>query len=924
MCWKAVCAGSSQAYGTASNTGRTYTWVVTGGTIASGQGTSSINVTWGTGAAGSVVVTEAITASSCAVTTSAYNVTINANPTPTIGGLTTVCSGASATYTTPSNTGRTYSWTVTGGTIASGQGTNSISVNWGSAGTGTVVVSETITATTCNTTTNAYNVNINANPAPVITGATSVCAGGSNTYSTPSNSARIYTWTVTGGTITSGQGSATVTVMWGSAGSASLIVKDSLTLTGCIGITTAYNVTINAVPTPSITGPTAICSGGNGIYLGPTSVSSNYNWVVTGGTITSGQGTNGIVVNWPNAGTGTVVLTETNTTVGCAGASPGYTVTVNAKPAPVVSGMQNVCAGSNGFYSTGFNTGHTYTWTITGGTIATGQGSNGIAVMWGGAGSGSLMVTDSVNTTGCMTSTPAYSVTVNANPTPSVSGPVGACAGSSVVYTTPANTGRTYNWMVVGGTVASGQNTNSATITWGSAGAGLVMVTDSVTASGCKTTSASVIVNINANPDPTVSGADVVCEGGSYTYTVPANQGRTYNWMVTGGTVHAGQGSSTVGIIWNTGITSGTIMVSDSVNASGCVGVSPVKTITINALPVPVITGNNQVCSGAQQDYSTPSNSGRTYTWTVVNGQITAGAGTSNITVRWANTGAGFLTVRDSNTVTGCYATTPSMNINVNATPTALVTGSQKVCNHAVETYSVDTGSGHSFTWVADGGTIVSGQNTNMITVRWNLAGTGHIGVADTVMATGCAGASLSPITVNALPNAGFSTSQAQGAVTFTPAQSGNTCNWKFGDGDSSNVNAPTHTYAANSTYQVTLHASNADGCSSDSTVAVVVNTVGLQSVLAGKFEMSVYPNPFHGKTLISFTMKETSNISLDVFDLTGRLVKTYVTNQSYKAGLYEFTFDAGELQTSSSVYMVRLRINENTRFVRIVESDRN
>ncbi len=62
----------------------------------------------------------------------------------TINGTTSACNGNVATYTTPSGgCGATYLWTVTGGIILSGQGTNSISVQWTGATAGTVDVVKT-------------------------------------------------------------------------------------------------------------------------------------------------------------------------------------------------------------------------------------------------------------------------------------------------------------------------------------------------------------------------------------------------------------------------------------------------------------------------------------------------------------------------------------------------------------------------------------------------------------------------------------------------------------------------------------------------------------------------------------------------------------------------------------------------------------
>ena len=57
-------------------------------------------------------------------------------PVPQISGPVALCTNAlsSAAYTTPFVSGGTYTWSITGGAIISGSGTNSVSVNWNGAG----------------------------------------------------------------------------------------------------------------------------------------------------------------------------------------------------------------------------------------------------------------------------------------------------------------------------------------------------------------------------------------------------------------------------------------------------------------------------------------------------------------------------------------------------------------------------------------------------------------------------------------------------------------------------------------------------------------------------------------------------------------------------------------------------------------------
>ncbi|MCX6252423.1 MAG: PKD domain-containing protein [Bacteroidetes bacterium] len=55
-------------------------------------------------------------------------------------------------YSTPNIPGHTYAWTVTGGSVTSGAGTNQITVSWGSVGTGNLSLLETNPAASCSST----------------------------------------------------------------------------------------------------------------------------------------------------------------------------------------------------------------------------------------------------------------------------------------------------------------------------------------------------------------------------------------------------------------------------------------------------------------------------------------------------------------------------------------------------------------------------------------------------------------------------------------------------------------------------------------------------------------------------------------------------------------------------------------------------
>ena len=65
------------------------------------------------------------------------------------------------------------------------------------------------------------------------------------------------------------------------------------------------------------------------------------------------------------------------------------------------------------------------------------------------------------------------------------------------------------------------------------------------------------------------------------------------------------------------------------------------------------------------------------------------------------------------------------------------------------------------------------------------------------------------------------------------------------------------------------------------------------------------YPNPFNPVTTIAFSLPETANVNLKVYNILGQQVKTLVSEER-KAGNYEVRFDASHL--SSGIYFYHLK----------------
>ena len=445
------------------NNSGTWTNVANGtptGATYSNATTATMSVS-GISAAGSYQYRALLTNCSGANNATSNTATLLVNTVPAqpsvITGTAAVCQGQNnVAYAVTNVAGVTYTWAYSGtGATITGQGTNSISVNYSASATsGTWTVTP---SNACgNGTARTYSVTVNIVPAQpsVITGTAAVCQSQNNVAYAVTNVAGVtYTWAYsgTGATIT-GQGTNSISVNYSASATSGTWTVTPSNACGN-GTARTYSVTVNNVPAqPSvITGTVAVCQGQNNVTYAVTNVAGvTYTWVYsgTGATIT-GQGTNSISVNYSASATsGTWAVTPSNA---CGnGTARTYSVTVNNVPAQpsVITGTAAVCQSQNNVaYAVTNVAGVTYTWVYSGtGATITGQGTNSISVNYSAsATSGTWTVTPS-NACGNGTAR-TYSVTVNNVPDePQVSVDCTAGFGNAVVtITSPLGAGLQYS-----------------------------------------------------------------------------------------------------------------------------------------------------------------------------------------------------------------------------------------------------------------------------------------------------------------------------------------------------------------------------------------------------------------------------------------------------------------------------------------------
>ncbi len=229
-----------------------------------------------------------------------------------------------------------------------------------------------------------------------------------------------------------------------------------------------------------------------------------------------------------------------------------------------------------------------------------------------------------------------------------------------------------------------------------------------------------------------IAGPVSVCQAtAGHVYTVPpityAYAG--YVWTLpAGGTITAGAGTNSITVSYSSSAVSGDVSVyGTSICGNGAASTLPV---TVNPLPVPVISGPIVACITNTYTYNTAAGMSG-YTWTVSSGgQIMSGAGTNAITVKWNSAGSQSVSVTYTSTF-GCPAASPTtLNVAVGNLTSPTIAGSDLMCvNSGWHVYTTQQGFSNYVWTVTSGGTIISGQGTYQVEVDWTVAGAQSVSV---------------------------------------------------------------------------------------------------------------------------------------------------------------------------------------------------
>ena len=805
--------------------------------------TASLNIT---GLNASTDYTLTVTQGVC---TASKTVRVDVVDPPTdavINGSDEVCEGSSVVLTA-GGTATNYLWST-------GETTQSITVT-PTLASHSYYLTVTNNVAGCSQTV-TKDITVKTKPAVSISGNPSVCSGESLTLTANGTGTFVWDDGTVGNTLT-----VTPTV--------SRNYTVTITNNGCTNTATKA-ITVNPLPVASVSGNTNICIGATTTLTA--TGGDSYFWTELG--------TSGAVVSVSPLVNTTYHVVVTNTTTGCQNTA-AVTVNVHALPTPNITGTTTICAGQS------------TTLTATGGT----------SYLWNDGVTTAVRIVNPLVTTtytvavtnaaGCTAST-SKQVTVNALPTPSITGPTVACKNSSVTLT--AAGGDSYVW-------STGETTQSITPIIYSTTTYTVTVKN---ANNCEATTTHT-VTMNPAPTATIAGDLDICVG--QTTTLTASGGASYKWL---------HGPTTASITVSPAAT--TTYEVEVTDANGCKSTAT-STVVVNPLPTASITGDAEVCEGSSVQLT--ATGGVSYLWTpgnmtsqtvdvsptvntvysvVVtgNGGCTAtanhavtvkqivGLGISGATTScagepvsltasggdsyvWDGGFGATATITVSPNVTTTYYVTISKNgcskklghtITVTPKPTITITGKQDVC--VGEATALTASGAQSYIWS-------NGVNTQTNTVTLMAVGSQIYTVTGTD-ANGCVNTLSVTVTAHAAPTATIlgSTKTCKGTgVILTAGGTGTSYLWSTGETTQSIFVNPS------ATTNYTLTTMNAQGCSSSQAIhTLTVNDLPVVSISG--------PTVACKNSLVTLTATGGTNYLWSTGETTQSITPTITNNITY------------------------------------------
>lgn len=379
------------------------------------------------------------------------------------------------------------------------------------------------------------------------------------------------------------------------------------------------------------------------------------------------------------------------------------------------------------------------------------------------------------------------------------------------------------------------------------------------------------------------AGDTTICVGDTVSFISYSVDGDAHVWNFGDGNFSSD--SLTTHTYSTPGVYTVSLTVNDTVSGRDSTATTQ---ILVTGFPLVAISlvGNDTLCQGqiAQLDLVT---SNATIMWNT-------NETTSSINV--ASQGDYYALVTSSAN-SSCTTTSDTINIVVNPSPVVDLGVDTAICEG--DTLVLDaTNLSSSYLW-----------NTGAQTAALSVFQTNQYSVT-VINQFACTQSDTINVVVNPLPVAGFTYTVNNQTITFTNnSLYGASYNWDFGDGNSSNSPNPTNTFpSTGGTFSVQLTVTNSCGSTTYSeNVTVQPNDIFEND--SESFEVDVFPNPSTDRVNINVALEKKTNLKVNIYDYTGKLVET-ILDETRPKGLQYIWYNTQQL--SSGAHFIEVISSQN------------
>ena len=727
------------------------------------------------------------------------NVIVNVNPLPiVVSNLTsaTICAGDTVTISASGATN--YSWTP-------GLGLNSTIGSTVSANPITTT-NYIVTGTDGNSCSNTTNVMISVNQLPnlnISSSSSSICIGDTTTISV--TGANVYTWTPSGfGSSSNGN------MFQASPQTTTNYLVSGTDINGCVN-NDSISITVNPLPTITVNPATSSICSGDSVAI-TASGATSYMWSQSSGLNTTGSAN--VIASPITNSTYTIIGTDNNSCVNTTIAI------VNVNPLPQISFTHDsvACTNSNVVFNNNSNGANSFSWDFGNGSFST---ANSPTSTYPNIGFQTIkLIGQSPN--GCLDSAMSVIQIVGAPIANYSMMPDTGCAPLNVQFNnSTVGYNMSHYWNFGNGTNSNLQNPPQIIFNQSFfVDTTYFIALTSTNMCGSSTFTDSVVVN----PKPTANfglSSNFGCSPLAISYAnVTTGLATSYLWDLGNGITSTASQPPTQ--VYTAGAVDSTYTIS-LIAYNYCGADTMTKQITVRPQSVTAFFTPSVYfgCAPLTVNFNNFSTLNSNISWDFDDGNFSTAYSPTN-TYLLAGTYHVKLYVSDT-----CSADTADVIINVSSFPVLNFTATpDTVCvGEAVNFTNLSSNLANVIWRFGDGNT----STVNNPTYNYTSQGLFEVTLIGTAQSTACVDSITKFVYVKNTPIAIFTPSSTDGCYPFDVTLLNSSLNstyyfWDYGDGNTSVINQPNHTYTSPGTFNISLIAQFPNGCSDTTTSSVIAH----------------------------------------------------------------------------------------------------